>query len=83
MSLIEDNKKVKDFVARSIERLENFEYAYVCDGYIGDNSGGKYDRVIQANARRIVSKLLSLGYIHTTNHDFGCYDWSFSKEIEI
>jgi hypothetical protein len=76
----EDLKKVEDFTNRCISALELGDYAYVCDGYIGDNGGGKFDSVVQSHARKIVSKLLKLGYVHTTNHGFGCYDWKFYKE---
>ena len=78
-----DIEKVKSFVDRCVESLENGDYAYVCDGYQGDNSGGKYDNTIQSHANKIVRKLLSLGYIHTTNHGFGCKDWKFYKEIDL
>jgi len=79
----EDIVKVKAFVDRCIASLEDGNYAYVCDGYQGDNDGGKYDYVNQSYSSKIVSKLLSLGYIHTTNHGYGCKDWKFYKEIEL
>jgi len=78
-----DIDKVKAFVDGCVETLENGDYAYVCSGYSGDSSGGKYDRVVQAHSSKIVSKLVSLGYLYTTNHGFGCYDWKFYKEIEL
>lgn len=76
-------QKVKDYANRCIETLEKDNYARVSSGYNGDNSGGVYDNVVQRNAHKIVSKLVSLGYIYTTNHGYGCYDWSFSKDFEI
>ena len=79
----QDIEKVKAFVDRCVESLEKGEYAYVCDGYQGGNDGDKYDNTIQSYSSKIVSKLLSLGYIHTTNHGFGCKDWKFYKEIEL
>ena len=79
----QDIEKVKAFVDKCIESLEKGDYAYVCDGYNGDNDGGKYDRLIQSYANKIVSKLTSLGYKHTTNHGHGCKDWRFYKEIEL
>tara|TARA_R110000851_G_scaffold196444_3_gene347398 strand:+ start:6698 stop:7024 length:327 start_codon:yes stop_codon:yes gene_type:complete len=79
----EDTKKLKDYVDTLIASLEKGDYVYVKDGYIGDNSGGMYDGLFQSHARKIVSKLLSLGYVHTTNHGFGCYDWKFYKEIDL
>ena len=72
-------EKVKSFVGRCVETLENDGYAYVCDGYQGDNSGGKYDKTIQSYTSEIVSRLVSLGYTYSTNHGFGCYDWKFYK----
>lgn len=83
MSVKTDVDKVKTFVDNCVKSLENDNYAYVCDGYIGDNSGGKYDNVIQRHADKIVKKLVSLGYIYTTNHGFGCKDWSFTKEFDL
>ena len=79
----EDIDKVRDFVDKSIKNLENGEYVYLCDGYSGDSSGGKYDYVIQSYSSKIVSKLTSLGYKHTTNHGYGCKDWKFYKDFEI
>ena len=79
----EEIQKVKDFASRCIETLEKDNYARVSSGYIGDNSGGVYDKTVQKHANKIVSKLVSLGYIYTTNHGFGCYDWSFTKDFEI
>ena len=82
-TVAEDTKKVKAFIDGCVESLEKGEYAYVSDGYIGNIDGGRYDNTIQKYSARIVKKLLSLGYIHTTNHGFGCKDWSFSKEIDF
>ena len=79
----EEIQKVKDFASRCIETLEKDNYAYVCSGYSGGSDGDKYDSVVQRHANKIVSKLVSLGYIYTTNHGFGCYDWSFTKDFEI
>jgi len=79
----EDIAKVKEFIQQCVDSLEAGEYAYVCDGYLGGNDGGKYDNLIQSQSSRIVTKLLSLGYIHTTNHGYGCKDWKFYKEIEL
>ena len=76
-------QKVKDYVSRCVERLEKDNYACVKSGYDGDSSGDVYDRDIQRHAQKIVSKLVSLGYIYTTNHGFGCYDWRFEKDFEI
>ena len=76
-------QKVKDYVNRCIETLENDNYARVKSGYNGDNKGGVYDKVIQRHANKIVSKLVSLGYIYTTDHGYGCYDWTFCKEIDL
>jgi hypothetical protein len=76
-------QKVKDYVNRCIETLEKDNYARVSSGYNGDNSCGVYDKVVQRHAHKIVSKLVSLGYIYTTNHGYGCYDWSFCKDFEI
>ena len=78
-----DVKKVKDYVARCIESLEKHNYAVVCSGYSPNNDGDRYDRVVQRHAHKIVDKLVSLGYIYTTNHGFGCYDWRFEKDFEI
>ena len=79
----QDVQKVRDYVARCIESLEKDNYASVCSGYSSSNDGGSFDYVIQRHARKIVSKLESLGYIYTTNHGFGCYDWRFEKDFEI
>ena len=76
-------QKVKDFTSKCIDTLEKGNYAYICNGYIGGNDGDKYDSLIQRHSNKIISKLVSLGYIYTTNHGFGCYDWSFSKDFEI
>jgi len=76
-------QKVKDYASNCIETLEKGNYAYVCSGYDGDSSGGKYDIIVQRYADKIVSKLVSLGYIYTTNHGFGCRDWLFTKNFEI
>lgn len=81
--VLKDLEKVKAFVQKCIESLENGSYAYVCDGYHGDSDGGKYDNLIQSHADKIVSKLSGLGYSHTTNHGHGCRDWNFYKEIEL
>jgi len=80
---LEQIQKVKDFTSKCISSLEKDNYAYVRSGYIGDNNGGKYDTIIQIHANKIVDKLISLGYIYTTNHGYGCYDWSFTKDFEI
>lgn len=82
-SVEKDIEKVRAFVDRCIESLENGNYAYVCRGYHGRSDGGKYDRVIQSYSGKIIDKLTSLGYSYTTNHGFGCYDWNFYKEIEL
>ena len=79
----QDLQKVRDFVAKCIESLEKGDYARVCSGYSGSSDGGKYDYVVQRNAQKIVSKLSSLGYTYTTNHGYGCYDWTFQKEFEL
>jgi len=79
----QDTEKVKAFIDKCVESLEKGDYAYVCDGYQGGNDGGKYDNTIQQYSSKIVSKLVSLGYVYTTNHGFGCYDWKFYKEIEL
>jgi hypothetical protein len=79
----EEIQKVKDFASRCIETLETRNYAYVASGYSGDNSGGKFDSTVQRYADKIVSKLVGLGYIYTTNHGYGCRDWSFTKDFEI
>lgn len=79
----QDVQKVKDYVVRCIESLEKDNYARVCSGYSTSSDGGKYDYAVQRHARKIVSKLVSLGYIYTTNHGFGCYDWTFEKDFEI
>jgi hypothetical protein len=78
-----DTEKVKAFIDKCVEDLENGNYAYVCKGYRGGSDGGKYDMVIQSYAHKIVEKLTSLGYAHTTNHGHGCLDWNFYKEIEL
>jgi len=83
MSVIEDTKKLKDFIDKCVERMENNGYAYVSDGYSGGNNGGQYDNLMQAHANKIVAKLVSLGYEYTTNHGHGCKDWSFSKKIDL
>tara|TARA_R100001369_G_scaffold1371_1_gene4759 strand:- start:2498 stop:2770 length:273 start_codon:yes stop_codon:yes gene_type:complete len=80
---MEDVQKVRDYVALCIEGLEKHNYAKVCDGYLGDSGGGVYDNAVQRHSGKIVSKLVSLGYIYTTNHGFGCYDWTFCKDFEI
>jgi len=79
----EEIEKVKVFVDSCIESLENGDFAYVCDGYDGGSNGDKYDRVVQSHSNKIVNKLTSLGYKHTTNHGHGCKDWRFYKEIEL
>tara|TARA_R110000803_G_C11946229_1_gene317135 strand:- start:243 stop:497 length:255 start_codon:yes stop_codon:yes gene_type:complete len=81
--VIEDFEKVKVFVDRCVASLEKGDYAYICDGYQGGSDGGKYDNTIQSYSSKIVNKLLSLGYIYTTNHGFGCKDWKFYKEIDL
>lgn len=78
-----DFEKVRKFLDESIEDLNNGNYVYVCKGYSGDNSGGKYDRVIQEHAEQIVNKLSSLGYSCITNHGHGCYDWKFYKSVKL
>jgi len=78
-----DFDKVKAFVDKCIEDLENGNYAYVCKGYMGGNDGDKYDNTIQSYAHKIIDKLTSLGYKYTTDHGHGCYDWKFYKEIEL
>ena len=80
---MEDVQKVRNYVARCVESLEKNNYASVSSGYNSSNDGGEYDHVIQRHASKIVSKLVSLGYIYTTNHGFGCYDWRFCKDFEI
>lgn len=81
--VLEDIEKVKNFIDKCIETLEEGNYVYVCDGYNGSSDGGKYDSVIQSYANKIVSKLSSLGYVYTTNHGFGCRDWKFYKEFDL
>jgi len=83
MAVKEDKEKIEGFVKKCIESLENGNYAYVCDGYSGGSDGDMYDRLIQSYSSKIVSKLTSLGYKHTTNHGHGCKDWKFYKEFEI
>jgi len=78
-----DIEKVKAFIAKCVESLESGNYAYVCDGYIGNCSGGRYDHTIQLYSSKIVNKLISLGYKYTTKHGHGCKDWHFYKDIEI
>jgi hypothetical protein len=78
-----DIKKVKNFVQGCITSLEEENYAMVRSGYMGDNSGGAFDYVVQQHANKIVDKLTSLGYIYTTNHGHGCKDWRFSKDFEL
>lgn len=79
----EDTKKIKAFIERSITAMNKGHYVYLCNGYSGDSSGGKYDNVIQDNSNLILNKFLSLGYTYTTNHGHGCKDWKFSKKIEL
>jgi hypothetical protein len=79
----EDIKKVKGYLAQCIESLEKHNFASVCSGYSPTNDGGRYDRAVQRHARKIVDKLVSLGYVYTTNHGFGCCDWRFEKDFEI
>ena len=76
-------QKVKDFTSTCIDTLEKSNYAYIVSGYIGDSSGGMYDNIVQRYADKIVSKLVSLGYVYTTNHGHGCKDWSFSKDFVL
>ena len=83
MEVSQDIDKVRNFVEKCIQSLEDNNYVYVCSGYSGDSNGGKYDYTIQDYADKIVSKLVSLGYKYTTNHGFGCRDWKFYKEFEI
>jgi hypothetical protein len=79
-----DIEIVKAFVDRCIESLEKGEYAYVCDGYRGNSNGvNMYDTTIQSYSNKIVRKLTSLGYKHSTNHGHGCKDWKFYKDIEL
>lgn len=82
-TLEKDTQKLKDFIDKCITEMENGEYAYVCDGYNGGSDGGKYDNLMQANSRKIVDKLVSLGYEYTTHHGYGCKDWKFSKPITL
>jgi len=75
---------VKSYVDRCIANLEKGEYAYVCDGYSGNNrEDSMYNTVIQSYSNKIVSKLTSLKYKYTTNHGHGCKDWKFYKDIEL
>jgi hypothetical protein len=77
-----DMEKVNAFIQDCITSLEKGDYAYVKSGYDFRNDGGCYDRTIQLSAVRIVDKLVSLGYRYTTNHGYGCRDWTFYKNIE-
>jgi hypothetical protein len=77
---VKDQELLKESVNKMIQKLENGEYVYLSSGYIRHD---KLDKLLDSNAHRIVSKLTSLGYEHTTNHGHGCYDWKFFKEIEL
>jgi hypothetical protein len=83
MNVAEDTIKLKNHVDGMIKTIEAGDYAYVKDGYHGDDKGGPYDVLFQRHCNKIVAKLVSLGYEYTTNHGFGCRDFSFSKPIEL
>ena len=80
MSVIEDTKILKDYVAAKVKTMEEGGYAYITGGYLQHS----YDeRLIDSHCSKIVSKLYSLGYECTTNHGHGCQDYKFSKKIEL
>ena len=79
----QDAKRLKDYVSTLIESLEKGDYAYVKNGYSKNSRGGAYDGLFQTHSRKIVSKLVDLGYEYTTNHGYGCYDWTFCKKIDL
>ena len=76
----EVSKILKDYLDRLIKNLEEGEPAYVKGGYLEHDDEAS---VIDANCSKIVTKLISLGYEYTTNHGYGCKDYTFLKPIEL
>jgi len=70
----------KEFIQESVETLKKGGTSYVSSGYIQRDSE---KTILDRNARVIVDKLHSLGFTSTTNHGHGCYDWRFTKKIEL
>ena len=79
-TLEQDTKILKDYISKKVESLEKGDSAYIQGGYLRYSYE---ERLIDANCSKIVGKLVSLGYEYTTNHGFGCKDYSFSKPIEL
>lgn len=73
-------KTLKDYIAESVEELESGGSVYVRGGYYTYNDR---DAILNAHYHQIVQKLSSLGYTYTTNHGHGCYDYTFTKKIEL
>ena len=77
----EERKKIlKEFIDDSVSDIESGKRVLVRGGYI---HGTEKERVIDRNCDIIVQKLSSMGYTYTTNHGFGCFDYWFSKPMEL
>ena len=71
---------LKEYIARGIKQMEEGGTFYVSGGYIKHTYK---DRIIDRNCDKIVNHLRSKGYEYTTNHGFGCKDYTFTKPIEL
>ena len=71
---------LKDYIANAIEHLEEGNSFHVSGGY---RTHTYKDKIIDRNCDKIVNHLRSKGYEYTTNHGFGCKDYTFTKPIEL
>lgn len=71
---------LKEYIANGIEHLEKGNSFHVSGGY---RRHTYKDKIIDRNCDKIVNHLRSKGYEYTTNHGFGCKDYTFTKPIEL
>jgi len=76
----EETLILKEWLSKAIENLDKGGAEFLSSGYIVYTHK---DTVLQRNCHLLISKLTDLGYTHTTNHGYGCYDWRFTKRIEL
>ncbi len=71
---------LKAELAKMVVKLEKGNSVRLSKGYVVHSHE---DKTLQDYCDKLVNKLHSLGYESTTNHGFGCYDWRFTKKIEL
>lgn len=76
----ETTKILKDYINKCVAELEKGERCLVRGGYQWHTYN---ESIIDKHCSQIVQKLISLGYTYTTNHGHGCYDYWFTKKIEL